>query len=193
MSTLVHPTVAPPTARVRRRRGDRPAPYVIAAITAFIGLVVGVGLAIDGYRDAQRHLDSFARVAVPGEGTVQLDEPTGRVLYYEGDDSVRFGDLDIRVTGPAGRAVDVNRYEGEMIYETIDLTKGRAVATFDAAQAGTYRIRVAGADGGTLTVGDSFLRRSLFGVFGGLAISVAAVLVAFLVVLVTFVRRRSST
>ncbi|HEU4542156.1 MAG TPA: hypothetical protein VFR23_13595 [Jiangellaceae bacterium] len=54
-------------------------------------------------------------MSIPGTTTVQLDEATGRVMYYEGSDTIRFNELTIAVTGPAGTPVDVSPYEGEMI------------------------------------------------------------------------------
>lgn len=67
------------------------------------------------YRDSQARIDDFDRVSIPGTTTVQLDEATGRVMYYEGSDTIRFNELTIAVTGPAGTPVDVSPYEGEMI------------------------------------------------------------------------------
>jgi hypothetical protein len=91
-------------------------------------------------------------------------------MYYEGGDTIRFNELTIAVTDPAGSPVDVSQYEGEMIYETGDLTQGRAVATFDASERGSYKIAVSGVDSGQLVVGESFSGRALPGVLAGLAI-----------------------
>jgi hypothetical protein len=161
----------------------------LAATIAIAGGVAGLALGIDSYRGSQRHIDSFERVAIPGAMALQISEPTGRVLYYEGDDTVRFNHLSITVTDPAGAPVEVNRYVGEMIYETLDLTHGRAVATFNATQTGTYDIDVIGVDTGQLVVGDSFSRRALPGVLTGLAIAGVSIIAGFVLWLLTLIQR----
>ena len=102
---------------------------------------------------------------------------------------MRFDDLAIAVADPRGAPVDVEPYEGEMIYETLDLTQGRAVATFDAPRAGTYYVAVSGVDAGQLTVGDSFAGRALPDVLTGLGIAVLGVVVGLALWLVTFIKR----
>ena len=54
------------------------------------------------YRDSQARIDDFDGVSSPGTMTVQLDEATGRVMYYEGSDTIRFNELTIAATDPAG-------------------------------------------------------------------------------------------
>jgi hypothetical protein len=157
---------------------------------AALGAVGGVAFGIHSYRAAQRHLERFDRVAVPGATTVELAGPTGRILYYEGDDDVRFGDLDLRVISPSGSAVAVRPYEGDMVYETLDLTKGRAIATFNAAGPGAYRIAVRGVAGGTIAVGDSFSRRALPGLLIGLGLAGMAALSGLTLWVLTFMSRR---
>ena len=127
--TMITQPIAVPPPQHRRISTAHPFPsrYWLAGTIAVLGAIAGLALGITSYRDAEGHLDTFARVSVPGTMTVQLDASQDRVVYYEGDGSVRFDDLNIVVTGPAGSAVQVNRYRGEMIYETLDLIQGRAV------------------------------------------------------------------
>ena len=184
MSTLTHPTATavPSTSR-----------YWLAAAIAIVGLVAGVAVGVMSYRDSQARIDDFDRMSIPGTMTVQLDEATGRVMYYEGSDTIRFNELTIAVTDPAGTPVDVSPYEGEMIYDTGDLTQGRAVATFDASEPGTYEIAVSGVDSGQLVVGESFSSRALPGVLAGLAIAGLSVIAGFVLWLLTFIMRSQRT
>ena len=184
MSTLTHPTATagPSTSR-----------YWLAAAIAIVGLVAGVAFGVMSYRDSQARIDDFDRVSIPGTMTVQLDEATGRVMYYEGSDTIRFNELTIAVTDPAGTPVDVSPYEGEMIYETVDSTQGRAVATFDASEPGTYQIAVSGVESGQIVVGESFSGRALPGVLAGLAIAGLSVTASFILWLSTFIMRSQRT
>jgi hypothetical protein len=64
--------------------------------------------------------------------SVAITEPADQVIYYEGDETVTFHDLTLNVTDPAGDVVTTQRYDGTLAYEKLDLTKGRALATFRA-------------------------------------------------------------
>ena len=184
MSTLTHPTATavPSTSR-----------YWLAAVIAIVGLVAGVVFGVMSYRNSQDRIDDFDRVSIPGTMTVQLDEATVRVMYYEGTDTTRFNELSIAVTDPAGAPVDVSPYDGEMIYETVDSTQGRAVATFDASEPGTYEIAVSGIDSGQLVVGESLSGHVLPGVLVGLAIVGLSVTAGFVLWLLTFIKRSYRT
>ena len=189
MSTLAQPTLGHPRAAgTQRTRRPSTAWYWVAAIVAIAGLTAGLWFGVDNYRDAQRHLDSFDRLSVPGQVTLSLPEETSRVVYYEGDKDVRFNDLAIRISDPGGAPIAVDRYEGEMIYETLDFTQGRAVATFRTDMAGPYRLEVSGMNEGQLTVGDNFSRRAIPGVLAGLGI----VVLGLVLWLVTLIKRQLS-
>ena len=189
MSTITQPPVLTPTTPGRSAPSASTFRYWLAGVIAVVGLVSGVALGLSSYRDWQRHIETFDRVTVPGAMTVQLDEGDGRVLYYEGDLNIRFDDLTIIVTDPAGSSVDVKQYEGAMIYEDLDGTHGRAVATFNANRAGTYVVEVSGVDTGQLTVGDSVGRRALPGALTGLGIAGLALIAGFVLWLTTFINR----
>jgi len=138
---------------------------------AVVGLAIGLVLGVTSYQDSQQMIDTFSRISVPGTVTVQVDEPGQRVVYYEGDQSVSLRDLAVTIIDPVGSTVAVAPYEGELIYETTDLTLGRAIVSFEAAQVGAYEIEVGGIDTGQVTVGESYSRLALPGVFAGLAIA----------------------
>jgi hypothetical protein len=187
MRTDTQPTIAasPP------RTHDRPSrswfwPGIGVAV---VGVAAGLMLGITSYQDSQQKIDSFARMSVPGTVTVQVDEPGQRVVYYEGDENVGIDDLVIGIIDPTGATVAIAKYEGELIYETTDLTLGRAVASFDAAQTGVYKIEVSGIDTGQVTVGESFSRLALPGVLAGLAIAILSLLAGFVLWLFSIVRR----
>ena len=146
--TVGHPRRVP---AARRRSTLR---YWLAAVIAVVGAGAGLTIGLTAYWDGPRQIDTFDGVPIPGTRTVQLDEPGGRVVYYEGD-KTQFGDVTIAITDPAGTPMAVDRYEGEMIYDAPDSTQGRALATFDGAEPGVYTVVVSGVDTGRLTIGDS--------------------------------------
>jgi hypothetical protein len=167
--------------------------YWIAGLIAVVTLLGGASVGFSSYRGSQRHLDSFARVSIPGTATVDITEATGRVIYYEGDATVRFEDLSVRVTDPSGATVGVSPYDGVLVYETTSLTTGTAIATFTAARAGAYTVTVDGIRNGQVAIGDSFARRALPGVLTGLGIIGAGFVGALVLALVTFIRRSKTT
>lgn len=164
--------------------------YLVAALIALFGLVGGIALGLNNYQDSQRQLDNLARVSVPGTLTVRIQQPTERIIYYEGSDSTRLADLAITATDPNGTDVSVSRYEGDLVYETLDLTTGRAVSTFDAQVPGRYTVTVVGVDSGRLTVGGNYAHQTLPGVLTGLGIAGLSIAAGFLLWLVTFINRR---
>jgi hypothetical protein len=156
---------------------------------AVVGLIAGLFLGITSYQDSQQKIDTFARTSVPGTVTVQVGEPGQRVVYYEGDQIVGIDDLVVAIVDQAGATVGVAPFEGELIYETTDLTLGRAIATFDAAQIGAYEIAIYGIDTGQVTVGESFSRLALPGVLAGLAVAGLSLLAGFVLWLYSILRR----
>jgi hypothetical protein len=140
MSTIAQPTVAPP---IQTRHTHLPSSrgYWIAGLLAVAALIGGVA--------------------------VGITQPTGRVIYYEGDDTPRFEDLNLHVTDP----------------------NGAAVATFTAERAGAYTVDVDGVDTDQLTIGDSFARRALPGVLTGVGIVALGLIAGLVLAVVTFIRR----
>lgn len=156
---------------------------------AAVGLIVGLAIGITSFQDSQQQVDNFARSSVPGTVTAQVDEPGTQVVYYEGDLSVGLEDLVVAITDAAGAEVAVAPYESELIYETTSATLGRAIATFDAAQAGAYEIDVSGMGTGQVAVGESFARLTLPGIFAGLAIAGLSLTAGLALWLVSALRR----
>lgn len=185
MRTDTQPSIAtPPPTRGPSRSWFWPGIGVAA-----VGLAVGLVIGITSYQDSQQEIDAFARLAVPGTVTVHVDEPGQQVVYYEGDLSIGLEGLVVGITDPAGATVGTAPYEGELIYETTDLTLGRALASFDATQIGTYEIEVTGIDTGQVTVGESFSRLALPGVLAGLAIAGLSLVAGFVLWLYSILRR----
>lgn len=156
---------------------------------AAVGLVAGLAIGITSYQDSQLEIATFARTSAPGTATVKVDETGRQVIYYEGDQSVGLDDLTVGIIDPAGETVPVFSYEGELIYETTDLTLGRAIASFEASQIGAYEIEVSGVDTGQVTVGESFSRLALPGVFVGLVITGLSLVAGFVLSVFRIVRR----
>lgn len=103
--------------------------------------------------------------------TVEIGDLTTRVIYYEGAAGIGLDDLTITIADPAGAPVPIDRYGNQLIYETPDLTRGTAVATFSPQLTGPYRIAVTGAEG-RIAIGSSLVRLGLppilatFGIVG---------------------------
>jgi len=157
-------------------------------ITA-IGLIVGLAIGITSFQDSQEQVDAFARSSVPGTVTAYVDEPGRQVVYYEGNLSVGLEDLVVDITDAAGADVAVAPYGSELIYETTGASLGRAIATFDADRAGAYEVEVSGMDTGQVTVGESFARLALPGIFAGLAIAGLSLTAGLALWLVSALRR----
>ena len=189
MTSQPHATITRHGADTTPARKLGSAWYLVAALVAVVGLIGGLAYGFNSYQDSQRQLDNLARVSIPGTLTVSIPQPTGRVLYYEGSDSTSLADLAITVTDPTGTDVSVARYEGDLVYETLDLTTGRAVSTFDAQVPGRYTVAVAGAGTGQLTVGGNYAEQALPGVLTGLGIAGLSIAAGFLIWLLTFISR----
>jgi hypothetical protein len=188
MKTEIQPGIATaPSSRTHTRRSSS---WFWPGIgIAAVGLVAGLAIGITTYQDSQQEIDTFARTSVPGTATVQVDEPGQLVIYYEGDQRVGLDDLTIGIADPAGATLAVASYEGELIYETTDFTLGRAIASFEASQIGGYEIEVSGVEKGQVTVGESFSRLALPGVFVGLMIAGLSLVAGFVLWVFRIVRR----
>jgi hypothetical protein len=108
---------------------------------ACIGAAVWAVLAFFGYVN---QVNGFQRMTMPGTAIVHVSQPTTRVLYYESTGAApSLAQLGIHVTGPAGNAVGVIRYSGDLRYDVPPLDParaGKAIASFDATAAGNYTI-----------------------------------------------------
>jgi hypothetical protein len=121
-----------------------------------------------GTISALDEVDSFERTTVPGTVTVPVTDPGTMVLYYENPaelaryatNTPTWQQLRLTVTGPDGAVVPVSTYRSTAGYDVDPGRFGRAVARFEAATAGQYRVSTARAvePGATLAVGDNFAR-----------------------------------
>jgi hypothetical protein len=102
--------------------------------------------------------------------------------------------LRLQVTGPDGSVVPVRTYRSTARYDVDSGRLGRAVAEFDAATPGPYRVSAARATGtgAALAVGDNFARTIAMTALGAVSLGMATVLAAVLVAVVTY-RTRSRT
>lgn len=188
MRTDTKPTIA--TSPTPRTQGRSSRSWFWPGIgIAAIGLIVGLAIGISSFQDSQEKVDDFARSSVPGIVTVQVDEPGRQVVYYEGDLSIGLEDLVVEITDGAGGNVAVAPYGSELIYETPGASLGRAIATFDADRVGAYEVEVSGMDTGQVTVGESFARLALPGIFAGLAIASLSLAAGLALWLVSVLRR----
>ncbi len=136
-------------------------------------------------------VDSFQRVALPGEGEVSLDHSGGYVIYYEGPgaEAGNVPAFTVNVTPRSASAAvpDLEVYESSLTY-SFGSREGRAVLTLQVASHGTFLIEATGgpatSGGSSLAIGSSIAGRivgivlpatSLMVVAGGGAIAVAIV------------------
>jgi hypothetical protein len=109
-----------------------------------------------------KRVDSFQRVALPGEGEVSLDHSGGYVIYYEGP-GAEAGDLPavtVNVTPRSASAAvpDLEVYESSLTY-SLGSREGRAVLTLQVASPGRFLIEARDAPampgGSSLAIGSS--------------------------------------
>lgn len=133
--------------------------FWIAGVLALAGMVGSIAWGVHTYRLLEARLDALPRVAVPGEVSVDLEEPQGLTIFYEdpgaaggfgvlwntlggpmgGDD----GPVDLLVTGPSGEQVPTAPYDGDLRFD-VGGNVAIALATFDAPAAGTYTVTATG-------------------------------------------------
>lgn len=165
--------------------------YWIAILIALAGLVGGSAWGLTAYRGLQEEIDSFARVAVPGEAVVRIEEAGGHVIYYEGPGSPSLSQLDVRVNAPGGAVVAVGTYGADLRYDAPDNGVGRAIGTFQASTAGRYEVNVGGTapSGALVAVGDSIADSKLGSIIGALLLVVVAAGAGLILAVVTNIRR----
>jgi hypothetical protein len=185
----VPPPVRPAgTGRRASQRGYWIGGGLVAA--AFIGAAAWIAVAFLGFLS---HVNGFQRMTVPGTATVQVTQPGTRVVYYESPRAASPpGQLLIRVTGPKGEPVEVSAYHGDVRYDVPGVAgrAGKAIASFQAAAAGDYRISAGpGATGGTLAIGGDVLWDVVPHLAGAAAVFVLAGGAGLTLIIVTAMRR----
>lgn len=165
--------------------------YWMAGIVLIVGVVAGVVIGILGYLDALDEYDAFPRLAAPGAAEVVVDDPGDLVIYHQGSALPSLAEVELSVIGPSG-SVAVQPYETTLIFETGE-GRARALASFDAADSGTYRVEAHGTAAGHLAVGSSWVWVALLAVLGGLAIVGVSMVAAVGIWLTTIIRRSNAT
>jgi hypothetical protein len=176
--------------------------YWVAGILAVLGLTAALVWGAVGTISALDEVNSFERTTVPGAVTVPVTDPGTTVVYYENPaelarsatNTPTWQQLRLTVTGPDGALVPVSTYRSTARYDVDPGRLGRAVAKFEAATAGQYRVSTARAvePAATLAVGDNFARDIAMTILGAATLGLLTVVAAMLVAVVTY-RARSRT
>jgi hypothetical protein len=122
----------------------------------------------------------------PGTRTIVTVPYTGETPTWQ--------QLGLQVTGPGGAAVPVATYPSSARYDLEPGRAGRAMATFEATTAGSYRVSAARAteSGATLAVGGDIARGLVLTTLGATILGLATVITAVPLALATH-RARSHT
>ena len=164
---------------------------------ACIGAALWAVLAFFGYID---QVNSFQRMTVPGTAIVHVTQPATRVLYYESTGPApSLAQLGLHVTGPAGNAVTVTPYSGDLRYDVppVNPTRtGKAIASFEATVLGNYTISASTATGtgtsGTIAIGSDLLWDAAPHIIGIIAVFLAGTGAGLTLIIITAVRRSSA-
>lgn len=161
--------------------GGLVAAAVVGAILWLVTSLASVGDQVDG----------FARVAVPGEATVQL-EARKYVVYYESSNADEFVppfQIEIADLG-TGAPLAIEPYGGSLKY-SVSGRDGAAEGTVTPTRSGPYTVRTDGAPaiGANVALGKSLawpLLRAILGTFviGGVLLAAGVTLI-----IVTAIRR----
>lgn len=169
--------------------------YLLAAVVVAAGLVGAMVWGVLNF-GVWSDIDDFPRAEIPGEVTVDVEEPGRQIVYYE-----RRGwfvtvpvavDLDVRVTDPTGEAVPVTPRSGAENYQQLRLV-GQSLAEFEATTIGPHTVTVDGVpphDDTTFAIGESVAGTLLRDMAGPVLLFLASLVVAVVVVVVA--RRRAT-
>jgi hypothetical protein len=168
--------------------------YRSSLIIAAVALVVALVWAVVAFAQLGSQIRELPRTPVPGELTLEIEEPTGLVVYDERRSwTTPIGGPypDIEVEGPDGE-VEVAPYRAVMNYRWWRMV-GQARATFDAGEPGTYTVRAEGdppADA-RVTVGPSFVTPMIAALIGPAVVLATGLLVAAVIAAHLASRRRA--
>lgn len=166
--------------------------FWVAAGVAVLGLAAALAWAVVAGFSAAGSPSDLARSDLPGTVTTRVSDPGRLLVYYEGDPVPDLGRLGVVVTGPSEGFVPVTAYEPVLEYDSpvTPGVVGRAVASFDASLAGTYRVDspFIPSDGAHLAVGPDIGRGFLQTLVGPAVLATGSVLAAVLIALLTAVR-----
>lgn len=165
--------------------------YLIAAIVAVLGLIIGVGGLVRGMGQLSDDVDAFDRVDLPGSGTVRFATAGHYTLYYEATGATEVPPFRVVLQAPSGEPVQLTEYRGSFDYSTGD-HEGTAVATFHIDTPGPYDLASEASIPpgiGQLAVGKGLGGNLAQTLVPGLVLFLALITAATLAV-VTAVRRR---
>lgn len=184
--------------RVHRPESDRRRPstagYWLAVVIPVVGLLAGAGWGITAYLGMQRQIDDLVRVGVPGQVVLSIPEAGGRVLYYEGLESISLRDLGAQVRAPDGTAVRVEDYDLDLRYDAPGGGVGRAIGAFEADSPGRYEVRIDGTapPGAEVAVGETIANSKLGSVVGAMLLILGSLGAGVVLTIVTAVRRSAN-
>ncbi len=162
---------------------------------ACIGAALWAVLAFFGYID---QVNSFQRMTVPGTAIVHVTQPATRVLYYESTGPApSLAQLGLHVTGPAGNAVTVTPYSGDLRYDVppVNPTRtGKAIASFEATVLGNYTISASSRHRHQWDdrIGSDLLWDAAPHIIGIIAVFLAGTGAGLTLIIITAVRRSSA-
>lgn len=177
--------------------------YVVAVLIAAAGLAI-CGAAI--YHGVISLTHGFRQFVVPGETTITFERTGNYTIYHEyrsvignriyhTDEAMSGLECEVRETG-TGRVIPIRTARASSTYQ-IGGREGRGLFEVRIDKPGTYEFRGRYAPGfegpsTVLAVGMASIFRFVALVFGGLAALFTCGIVALLIVLYTFVRRRAA-
>ena len=147
------------------------------------------------YHESAAEVARYADPTANGRPVTRWDPGTRTIVTVSyPSDAPTWQQLGLQVTGPGGTAVPVATYRSSARYEVEPGRAGRAVATFQAATAGAYRVSTARASeaGATLAVGGDIARSLALTTQGAVVLGLVTVLVAVPLAVATY-RARSRT
>jgi hypothetical protein len=147
------------------------------------------------YHESAAEVARYADPTANGRPVTRWDPGTRTIVTVSyPSDAPTWQQVGLSVTGPGGTAVPVATYRSSARYDVEPGRAGRAVATFQAATAGPYRVSAARASevGATLAVGGDIARSLVLTTQGAVVLGLVTVLVAVPLAVATY-RARSRT
>jgi hypothetical protein len=182
-----------PTYGLSQEQGPKrsTAGFWVAGGVGVVAIIATVVLAVLLFAKGLTAPKDYPRASVPGQVLVHVHDTGKRIIYSEG---IHFplSSLDVSVTGPDGRPVAVTRYGSSLTYD-VDGRNGRAVGTFEADTAGTYRVVARGSDlttGGEFAVGTNVFRGILHDLRPAMYVLGLGVVLALAILFLTLWYRR---
>ncbi|WP_067532508.1 hypothetical protein [Nocardia crassostreae] len=166
--------------------------FAVGVLLSIAGVLGGVGVGVAGLMRFSSTIDDFQRVAVPGLGTVELRESGGYTVYFEYPGADTDGTVRVLLTDPRGAEVPLRDYGSSMEY-SIGVHDGRAVFSFEAEQAGEYRVTTQGPSGIAVAIGPGLGSSFVTGLLAALGMGFVGLFGGIVVLIVTTVKRDRNT